>query len=140
MTELQDNLLYMDKFLDPKIQSEEQRAIVESLEGKDGLYKKMAYRSEQFKDEMAHLFIGPLTTSAELIRLDPEFEKVGNSKLIKILDKIILRSVIHVGAKIRQISPEAWQTGERGNLLEEYSELVSQYAEFRGMLPAKLIQ
>ncbi|MEK6917721.1 MAG: hypothetical protein AABW51_02125 [Nanoarchaeota archaeon] len=138
MTEIQDSLLYMDRYLNQQSGSEEQRAVAEALTGKNGTYEEMEYGSERFRNEMIHLFMKALPTSIDCIRFDPDFKKIENSDLVGILNKIDLTSIIHVGGKIQQISPEAWLKGERGNLSEEYTKLVSNYQRFRKELTAKL--
>ena len=133
MEDLTKNLEYLDLYLNPNAGNDEYlRAFTEAFAGETGKFKGLDYNSNNFKSETVSIFD---------THLAPYFEGVGfneivfkNKGLLRMLERVGMDCVLEIAKSIKQISPEAWANGERGELAKNYETLKSRYVQFRETL------
>lgn len=136
MTDLQKCLEYIDNYLNLRLESEEQRALTEAFDGKDGNYKGFSYHSKDFKNFVRYVFGHKIGETLEKIRVAlPEFieNPERKQKLETGINKISLDSTMRIGVQTSKISIDDWVNGERGELPEDYNSLKQTYSQFRDL-------
>jgi len=141
---IQEQIRYLDHYLDASQPTGAQTALTEAFAGKKGVYTtregvQLDYGSPGFRGEVFDVFDRVFSEQFGDIRRDERF-RAATLKSTGIYQHLMSvdRTAFAIAKQSRDISPQQWEDGIRGNLARNYEALRKAYGLLKVELAAAI--